>query len=484
MVFSCTLVHIIPLWDNFMNERIGQQDPTTSIVLPYTDTDGELAVDLYEMTGRKAMPWQKSLIYDILARNEKGQWIHTRFGYQVPRRNGKGEIIIMRELFGLATGEKILHTAHLTSTSHSAWERMIAILDSLKVDYRSIKAKGQELIQLESGGEIHFRTRTATGALGEGFDLVIIDEAQEYRTEHQTALKYVVTSSSNPQTLMCGTPPTAVSAGTVFKDFRSDVLTGTAQNAGWAEWSVSELSDVNDRDLWYRCNPSLGITLEERSVADEVGRSEAEKIDFNIQRLGLWMKYELKSAISRAAWDACELKKKPDLKGKLAIGIKYNIDGTSVSLSVAAKMAGSGVFVEAVARKNVREGNDWIIAFLTRLGKQNISRVVIDGANGTELLRKDIQANHLKAPVIPHTKEVIEANQGFEQAIYKKELFHMSQPSLAAVVSNAEHRPIGRSGGFGYNPIKEEYDISLMESVALAHWAAVNYKDVVQEISY
>ena len=64
--FSCASAHIIPLWENFMNERIGQQDPTTSIVLSYTDTDGELAVDLYEMTGRKAMPWQKSLINKVL----------------------------------------------------------------------------------------------------------------------------------------------------------------------------------------------------------------------------------------------------------------------------------------------------------------------------------------------------------------------------------------------------------------------------------
>lgn len=467
-----------------MSERIGRQDPTTSITLPYIETDGEMAVDLYEMTGRTAMPWQKNLIYDILARDINGQWVHTRFGYQVPRRNGKGEIIIMRELYGLATGEKILHTAHLTSTAHSAWERMTQILDMLNIEYRSIKAKGQEFIGLEKGGEIHFRTRTATGALGEGFDLVVIDEAQEYKTDHQTALKYVVTSSANPQTLMCGTPPTAVSAGTVFKDFRSDVLSGAAKNAGWAEWSVSEISDVNDRDLWYQCNPSLGITLEERSVADEVGRSEAERIDFNIQRLGLWMKYELKSAISRAAWDACELKKKPDLTGKLAIGIKFNVDGTTVSLSVAAKISGGGIFVESVARRNVREGNDWMIMFLAHVGRMNISRIVIDGANGTELLRKDIQANHIKAPVIPSTKEVIEANQGFEQAIYKKELFHMEQPSLAAVVSNAEHRPIGRSGGFGYNPLQEEFDISLMESVALAYWAAVNYKDVKQEITY
>ena len=187
--------------------RIGRQEPTTSYVLPYTETDGQLAVDLYNLTGRTAMDWQAALCYDILAKNEDGLWVHTRFGYSVPRRNGKGEIIIMRELYGLAVGEKILHTAHLTSTAHSAYVRMCDILDMLKIEYSWIKAKGQEYIGLKDGGEIHFRTRTATGALGEGFDLVVIDEAQEYKTEHQTALKYVVTDSGNPQTIMCGTPP-------------------------------------------------------------------------------------------------------------------------------------------------------------------------------------------------------------------------------------------------------------------------------------
>lgn len=466
-----------------MNNRIGSQEPTVSFTLPYTDTDGELAVDLYEMTGRTAMEWQKALIYDILARDSSGLWIHTRFGYSVPRRNGKGEIIIMRELYGLAVGEKILHTAHLTSTSHSAWERTCSTLDMLHIEYSAIKASGKEYIKLDKGGEIHYRTRTATGALGEGFDLVIIDEAQEYRTEHQTALKYVVTSSKNPQTIMCGTPPTAVSAGTVFKDFRSDVLHGGSENAGWAEWSVEKLEDQSDRDLWYQCNPSLGITLTERSVADELGNSDSEKIDFNIQRLGLWISYSQQSAISKAVWNECEVKALPKLTGKLAVGIKYNKDGMTVSLAVAAKTAGNTVFVEAVGRKPVREGNGWILAFLARLGKANISKLYVDGKNGEELLRKDLTEERLKLPTFPTVAEVIEANQGFETAVYQQKIIHMNQPSLAAVVSNCEHRAIGSSGGFGYRPLNDKLDISLLEAVALAHYAAVNSKGGKQHIS-
>lgn len=464
--------------------RTGRQEPTTSYVLPYTQTDGALAVELYGLTGRTAMPWQESLCYDILAKNEEGLWVHTRFGYSVPRRNGKGEIIIMRELYGLAVGEKILHTAHLTSTSHSAWERMCSTLDMLKVDYASIKAKGQEYIRLEKGGEIHFRTRTATGALGEGFDLVVIDEAQEYRTEHQTALKYVVTSSKNPQTIMCGTPPTAVSAGTVFKDFRDQVLSGGAENAGWVEWSVEKLEDPEDRELWYECNPSLGITLTERSVADEVGKTDAERIDFNIQRLGLWLRYSQQAIISRTAWEACEVKKLPAFKGRLAVGIKYNRDGLTVTLAVAAKTASDSVFVEVVGRQPVRIGNGWILDFLTRLGKKNCSTVIADGANGIEGLKKDMREAKLPQPEAATVRMVIEANQSFETAIYKKTLEHMGQPSLSAVVTNCDRRAIGSGGGFGWKPINESSDISLMEAAALAHYGAENAREKKQMAYY
>ena len=84
-------------------------------------------------------------------------------------------------------------------------------------DFNSIKAKGRERIELyATEGVIQFRTRTKNGGLGEGFDLMVIDEAQEYTLEQESALKYTVTDSPNPLTIMCGTPPTPVSVGTVL----------------------------------------------------------------------------------------------------------------------------------------------------------------------------------------------------------------------------------------------------------------------------
>lgn len=120
--------------------RKGRQTPTQSIVLPYEETKGKEAIDLYNSSGRTAQEWQELLIYDILAVNEEGLWTHTKFGYSVPRRNGKNEIVVIREIWGLKNGEKILHTAHRTTTSHAAWERLCTILDKAKIPYKSIKA--------------------------------------------------------------------------------------------------------------------------------------------------------------------------------------------------------------------------------------------------------------------------------------------------------------------------------------------------------
>lgn len=107
------------------DKRIGCQLPTASRVLPYSETKGPEAVGLYDQSGRTAQEWQSIQIYDMMAVNEDGLWVHMKYGYSVPRRNGKSEILIIRAMYGLVHGERVLYTAHRTTTSHSAWEKVI-----------------------------------------------------------------------------------------------------------------------------------------------------------------------------------------------------------------------------------------------------------------------------------------------------------------------------------------------------------------------
>lgn len=471
--------------------RTGSQTPTSTVTIPYSRSHGKDAVKLYQNTGRTAMKWQKSQIDAILAVNKDGLWTHTTYGLAVPRRNGKNEVVVMRELYGLEHKEQICHTAHRTSTSHAAFERLVRLLRSAgyeeitrkkkampKKSFFASKQYGLEYIELTDGGAIHFRTRTNNGGLGEGFDLLIIDEAQEYTELHQSALIYTVSDSPNPQTILCGTPPTVASGGTVFPKLRDDILGGIKANAGWAEWGIEkQMDDIYDVDLWYLTNPSMGNILTERKVRDEI---TSDVIDFQIQRLGLWLRYNQKSAISAAEWD--ELCGTAELSPDRYIGIKYGRDGANAAMAIASKTTDGRIFVEAIDCVPIRAGNAWMMQYLSN---PHIKKIAVDG-NGQSILADDMKAAGIgKKPIMPTVKEIIVANAMFEKHLYAKKLVHSGQPSLAQAVSNCEKRAIGSTGGFGYRSINDMIDVSLMDAVILAQWLCEASKaERKQRISY
>ena len=463
-----------------MDTKTGIQSPRVSVIVPYTKTKGQDAISLYNTTGNNAMQWQESIMYDIMAVNDEGLWSHQKYGFSVPRRNGKSEIILGRCLYGLMHGERILYTAHRTSTSHAMWERLSRMCEQIgNPVISSFKAFGKEHLYTESGGVIEFRTRTSTGGLGEGYDLLIVDEAQEYTPEQETALKYVVSDSENPQTILMGTPPTAISAGTVFEKYRKQVLQGDGYESGWAEWSVEDMSDPKDTELWYKTNPSLGYILKERAIRSEIGEDD---VDFNIQRLGLWLKYNIKSAISPTEWDALEVKSLPEIQGGLYIGVKFGRNGENAALSIAVKTADKKTFVECIDCRPVTDGIHWIVDFIR---STDAADIVIDGEYGKGLLSDELKRYRIKAKY-PKVFEIIKANATFEQSISAGTVVHMPQPSVKQIVSHCEKRAIGSNGGFGYKSQLVEADISILDSMILATWSCSEGKEKKkgQHVSY
>lgn len=447
-----------------MEVRTGRQTPTTSVVLPYDRTLGEEAVVLYEKTDRQAQEWQKLMVYDIMGQNQDGLWTHSRFGFAVPRQNGKNEIVAIREIWGIMHGEHIRHTAHRTDTARAAWERLRNLLDDAGIEHKDSGALGQEKIRVKATkGEVDFSTRAKSGGLGRSYDLLVIDEAQEYTDVQDGALKYTVAAADNPQIIYCGTPPTVSSAGTVFMKLRDAILTTHLDDVGWAEWSVDTLKEPTDVDAWYETNPSLGVLLKERTIKSEIG---PDMLDFNIQRLGYWVRYNLKSEISKLEWDEIRCKELPKLKSKIFVGIKYSKTST-VALSIAIRTEDGNVFIECIDCRHVRSGIDWIISFLKSI---EYKAVVIDGDSGKQITAAAMKEAHLHPPVHATVKEVIEANASFEQRLFTKELCHMGQPSLMQSATNCEKRNIGSNGGFGYQSINDAIDIALLDSAILAQW--------------
>lgn len=475
-------------------ERLGRETPTFTNV-EYKKTKGNEAIKLYKATGQALMKWQERQIKAIMAVQPDGLWQYMKYGISLSRRNGKGEVLAAREFDGIVNlGEKICHTAHRTTTSHDAFNRLFALLKKAGYAEHSRKKKempeksffaskqyGLEHIEISGGGIIDFRTRTDNGGLGEGFDLLIIDEAQEYTSKQESALSYTVSASPNPQIVMVGTPPTATSNGDVFGRVRKGVRQGTApEEVGWAEWAIEHRTeDVSNVDLWYEYNPSLGQILKERNIRAELSNGVD---DFNIQRLGLWLEYSQKSVISEAEWTALKVDKMPKLQEKRYIGIKYGIDGRNVAVSIAAKTTDNKIFVETIDCRPIKEGNGWIFDFLHN---PKVVKVAIDGANGRSILANAMKEYSFQKPTLPSVQEIINANAMWDQGIALRQICHRGQPTLTKVVSNCDKRAIGSQGGYGFKSLSEVYDIVVMDSAILAFWLASTAKDATpQQIQY
>ena len=113
-----------------MGSKIGRQTPTyTNVPEKGLKTKGAEAIKLYKGTGQKLFKWQELQISGIMSMDPSGLWKYVKYCVCVSRRNGKGEILAARELWGIVeAGEKICHTAHRVSTSHAAWERLRKLL--------------------------------------------------------------------------------------------------------------------------------------------------------------------------------------------------------------------------------------------------------------------------------------------------------------------------------------------------------------------
>lgn len=86
-------------------KRYGSQTPIQSVILDYDTSLGDEALKIYGNTGLKPYPWQEDLVRVIFAINGDKLWTHSRFGYAVPRRNGKTEACYITEFWFLMEEE-------------------------------------------------------------------------------------------------------------------------------------------------------------------------------------------------------------------------------------------------------------------------------------------------------------------------------------------------------------------------------------------
>lgn len=463
-------------------QRIGAQEPRIKLVPSYAYTYGGDASALASGYGLSPDPWQADILDAWFGCDKYGKYVSPTCGLLVPRQNGKNALIEVRELFGATIlGEKILHTAHEVKTARKAFERICSFFENerqypeLAEMVKAIRrTNGQEAIVLTNGGSIEFSARSKSAGRGFTVDVVICDEAQEITDEQLEAIMSTKSAAplGNSQVIFVGTPPGYSTSGEVFKRTRESAIR-KERNLSWHEWSIKECKDISNRDLWYETNPALGIRIKESDVESEFRTMSAD--GFARERLGWWPSLAGSRILTEAMWNPLATAN-PNLDGKLAYGIKFSIDGKTVSLCVAVKPKEGRRYVGCIEHRSTDHGTAWLANWLLER-QSKAAVVVIDGKSGAGALVERLKQEKFppKALIQPQPREVATAASFLLDAIKEEQIQHYDQPALNNSALYAQKRKIGQDGSWGWGG-SGEVDSTPIEACSLAYWGVMTTK--------
>ena len=460
--------------------RYGNQSPTFETVGKYHHSAGERLCDVYESWGTRFYPCQRRELTLFMARDDEGRFASRTICISKPRQNGKSFAARKYAITMAAKGKHVLYSAHNGSTVRKMFKYIadeIEATPDLARRVRSIyRAAGTEGIYFANGGCIEFQTRTNSGARGETYDVIIIDEAQELTYDQLDAIKptTIASESGDPQMIYVGTPPNEKCAGDVFGDYHEAAHAGKAGGMWWMEWAVDDVPDLTDRDaaleLAYLTNPAMGYRIREDVMLDAIDGYVMKPDSFAREYLGRWNPSlrVVDFLITSLAWRSAQVATPPASVDKLAYGVRFTPDGRSVSLAMAATTQ-DGCHVEYIRTEPTFVGVGWLVDWIVaRKGKA--AAVAIDGrADATDLGQQLVKAGMPKAAVmVARTADAISADAMLVNAVNDGTLTHLDDPALAESALGATRRPIGKDGGYGFGGECPER----LDACALALWAA------------
>jgi phage terminase large subunit-like protein len=467
--------------------RIGKQTPRIDIYQNGLIVEAKEAFKLVKDYGNPLFKWQKSTLMRWLATDEGGRLVNKMCGLEVPRQNGKSELVTVRILYGMiARGEHIVFTAQSEETAETIKKRVLDFFynnedpnvhDLLADRWKKKHPYSLKHVELTTGGRCVFTTRHRVSGLGTTNDVLIHDEAQEMTDAQAEALSPTVAASAlgNPQVIYIGTPPDPLGVGFIFKSIREKAMSGKHQIC-WREWSVENLHDPNDVNAWYDTNPSLNLTILEDTIR-QIDLATLSDDSFNRQRLGWWSGTESKRAITDDQWtrlartkDQITLAPIPEL----VYAIKIAPDRGDMTLSVGVELGNELIHVEVIDSKPFGEGHKWAVDFLSARWKKS-NGIIIDGWYGKQIMQEDLVTAGVprKRIIDMSMANIADAHVFFYEGVEQELVSHFDQPVLNVAVANTKRRALGKYGGFGWESMNPaEVSSAPIDSVTLAYWGA------------
>jgi len=425
----------------------GGQGPRVSNSPPMVSTSGAEAIELAVSAGVFLFPWQPEVINVMLGERPDGNWSAYELGLLVARQNGKGEILLVRELAGLfLLGERLLlHSAHEFKTAKEAYLRIKGVIEGaphLASRVKQFYQSNQETaVELKSGARLRFMARSRQSGRGFSAQTLLMDEAQEMSEDALAALLFTTAAQPNPQLIYTGTVPTAETANSdVFTSVRDRGRAGGDPQLAWMEWSVDpDAVDLDDLGQRAQSNPTLGY----RITAEALERERLAVTDrtFAEERMSYWPDPTGTAGgwlvVTEEQYEACATDE--DIT-PIAVAVELTQDRETITVVAAGQTTGRPGAQVLMREPNCPPTLDAIAALVA--ADPQITTAVVDAGSRAASLVPDLEARGMTV-VECTTKELVKATGSTLDAIRTKAIRLRPSPELDAAVASAVTRKYG-----------------------------------------
>lgn len=428
--------------------------------------------------------WQVAVSKLALAKRADGLYAASIGGVvlSIPRQVGKtfmlgGLIFALCLIFPETTA---LWTSHQLRTTKETLRAMqgFARRKAIKPFIAHVRvANGEGEIEFVNGSRILFGARERGFGLGfADVDILVFDEGQRLTDRALDDMLPTQNRADNPLFFIVGTPPRPTDDGEVFTRKRVEALAGGSDDMVFVEFSADREDTPRDRLDWQQvaqANPSFPAHTPKAAILRMWKNLGAAS--FWREGYGIWDDDGgVPPTVTKALW-VSRRTDTPPTDGKLAVGVKFSLDGTRVA-AAAARSAVDATHVEVIGEWATTEGIS-VLASLLAQQWRHLAVIVIDGKAGRDVLAQALRDARVSkfALVLPTTDQVIAAHATTLAAIEDGSMTHGNQPGLNASVASVTQRKIGTAGGWGWQPIADGDEVPI-EAATLALWGSVTSK--------
>lgn len=467
-----------------------------SVPAAYDTSLGRDAIEFARRHGMTLDPEQEFMLESAYGVRESGRWQSMAVGINVPRQNGKGEMLIARELHGLFELEEpyIVHTAHEFKTSERHFARVEEVIrnspELLAQVARAPSGRiigfryshGDEAIELQDGRKMEFRTRTKSGMRGfENVSCLVLDEAMILNDfAHSNMLPTVRASDAKrgPQIWYTGSAADQMQHdhAVVWTRLRERGMAGKDSRITYLEWSLDfeHPDDVPDEVI---CDPVYWRMV---NFAIERGRVHQEHMEFELDSMsrrgfcvellgvGDYPPTDLSSdiLITSEMWDAV-LDPEAVLVDPIVLSLDISPEGHS-SVVAAGRSDRGDLMVEVVSSNH---GTGWLEGKLQQLYQRHeVEEVVCDGYGPASAVAKRVDEAGITV------KRLDAGDYGtacglFVDSVRERTIRHLGQPELNEALRGAKARPL--VDRWAWSRTKSTVNISPLVAATLALYSAV-----------